>query len=130
METLLNPERKQQIQLFLKESIIKWNQPQSDKFQNITKQVDNVKGLMLQNIDKVLERGERLEFLGEKSSLLNETMSENIFDKTTEIKRQFLCRYINVILALICLLSIILFFIGSIIFFIVWYNCGLRFDQC
>lgn len=130
MEPPLNPETKQQIRHLFNESITKWNQPHSDKFQKITKQVDNVKSLMLSNIDKVMERGESLEFLGEKSTLLNENMSANFSNKTTKIKKEFLCRYINVIIALICFLSIILFFIAAVIFFIVWYNCGLRFDQC
>ncbi len=41
----------------------KFSRPESDQMSQLQTQVDEVKGVMTQNIEKVMERGERLEDL-------------------------------------------------------------------
>jgi ERCC4-type nuclease len=48
----------------MKELAEHYSKPESDVFASVQSQVDQVKGIMVSNIEKVLERGERIELLG------------------------------------------------------------------
>ncbi|KAJ6238828.1 vesicle-associated membrane protein [Anaeramoeba flamelloides] len=56
-----------------------------EKIATITNTVDDVKGIISENIDKVIERGTKIDQLEEKSKLL-ETQSSN-FNKVTKKKK-------------------------------------------
>lgn len=47
-----------------------FNGPQADQFSSVQKKLDDVKNVMVQNIEMVLERGEKLELLVDKSEQL------------------------------------------------------------
>ena len=44
----------------------------ADQIDNVRNQIDEVKGVMVQNIEKVLERGEKIELLVDKTDRLNQ----------------------------------------------------------
>jgi vesicle-associated membrane protein 7 len=56
--------------------------PASDKLRNVQYNLDNVKNLMIDNIDKVLERGEKVEILVAKT----EQMSDSAFTLRTRAR--------------------------------------------
>eukprot|EP01031_Cornospumella_fuschlensis_P001750 gene1750-2184_t len=46
--------------------------PSADNITRVQAQIDEVKDVMLENIDRVLERGERIELLVDKTTRMNE----------------------------------------------------------
>lgn len=46
--------------------------PTSDNISKVQAQIDTVKDVMIENIDRVLERGERIELLVDKTDRLNQ----------------------------------------------------------
>lgn len=48
------------------------NDPSSDRIARVQQQIDEVKDVMIENIDRVLERGERIELLVDKTDRLNQ----------------------------------------------------------
>ena len=45
--------------------------PAADNISKVKSQIDNVKDVMISNIDRVLERGEKIELLVDKTDKLN-----------------------------------------------------------
>ena len=97
----------------IKEVMEKHNDPQNDKIALINEKIDDVKKQMIQNIDAVLERGEKLEDLVEKTEDLR--VNAQIFATGTKLLRN---KYRFHFLALGCLLCCILVFILIVIIFI------------
>ncbi len=58
----------------------KFSRPDSDQMGQLQSQVDEVKGVMTQNIEKVMERGERLEDLIAQTNDLEAHVSRRIID--------------------------------------------------
>ena len=54
----------------LKKQVEFYNGPEADQFATVHKKLDDVKSVMVQNIEMVLERGEKLELLVDKSEQL------------------------------------------------------------
>lgn len=54
--------------------------PTSDNISKVQAQIDSVKDVMIENIDRVLERGERIELLVDKTDRLNQQAFK--FEKT------------------------------------------------
>lgn len=50
--------------------------PDADNFGRIRGQIDEVKGIMVQNIERVLERGEKIDLLVDKTEALNASASK------------------------------------------------------
>ena len=57
--------------------------PTSDNISKVQAQIDTVKDVMIENIDRVLERGERIELLVDKTDRLNQQAFK--FEKTVRI---------------------------------------------
>jgi len=96
---------------------------ESDKLSKVRKQVDELKGIMFENIDKVLSRGEKLEILVDKSELLEE--QAKIFQKkSTEVKRHFCIQNAKMV--------VLITFIFLVIFFIILIAAcgGFSFNKC
>ena len=88
----------------------------------VQKRLDSVKEVMVENIDKVLERGEKIELLVDKTEALNQSAYK--FEKQSRsLKNDLWCRGVRNKL-------IIAFVIILIILFIVVLACGLDFEQC
>lgn len=47
-----------------------YNDPSSDKLRELQKNVKDVKEIMIENIDKILERGEKIDILVEKTETM------------------------------------------------------------
>lgn len=61
--------------------------PEADKFAAVRGKIDDVKGIMVQNIEKVLARGEKIELLVDKSDALNRSAAK--FEKNSnKLKNQ------------------------------------------
>jgi len=99
------------------------NNPNADKISKVKGDVDEVKNVMVQNIEKVLERGERIELLVNKT----ETLSNNAFKfkkSSTALKRSMWWKNVKLILLIVFIFIIILYIIIAII-------CkGLAFQGC
>jgi len=83
------------------------------KIQNIRNDIEIVKKSMMNNIDQVVERGENLEVLINKSDSLNQNSYR--FNNQAKVLRKKLCRrnFLKGILVLIVILLIIYIIIGS-----------------
>jgi vesicle-associated membrane protein 7 len=96
---------------------------ENDKLTQVKRQVDDIKSVMMENIDRVLERGEKLEIMVEKSEKLEE--HAKIFQKRgTDLKRHFCVQNAKwmVLLAIVVIV---------IVFIIVLVACGgFTFDKC
>ena len=88
----------------------------------VQKRLDSVKEVMIENIDKVLDRGEKIELMVDKTEALNQSAYK--FEKQSRsLKNDLWCRGLRNKL-------IILFVILLIILFIVLLACGADFHEC
>ncbi|CAL1527435.1 unnamed protein product [Lymnaea stagnalis] len=103
----------------LSQQMEKYSQPGAGANQavaTIQAQIDGVKDVMTQNIEKVLQRGERLEDLMDKSEELEAGASS--FQKTArKIQKRYWWRNKKMTLILACVVFVILFIILMIILY-------------
>ena len=93
-----------------------------DKLDNVHGQLDEVKGIMIQNIEKVVDRGQRIEVLLEASDDL--TNNADLFRmKSRKLASAMWKRNI----ALICVLLVIIVIVIAVI---IWIACGVTFNRC
>ena len=98
------------------------NNPSADKIGHLQAQIEDVKGVMVENIEKVLERGERIEVLVDRTDQLNS--QAQVFQKrSTQLKRAMWWQNMKMqlLLGFVCIL---------IIFIIIWAACGISFQRC
>lgn len=79
--------------------------PNADKLNKLKGEVDEVKSVMVHNIEKVLERGERIELLVDKT----ENLSQNAFKfkkSSTQLKRSMWLKNVKLILVIICIILV------------------------
>eukprot|EP00161_Ancyromonas_sigmoides_P025470 TRINITY_DN8531_c0_g3_i1.p2 TRINITY_DN8531_c0_g3~~TRINITY_DN8531_c0_g3_i1.p2 ORF type:complete len:258 (-),score=67.48 TRINITY_DN8531_c0_g3_i1:165-938(-) len=96
--------------------------PDADRITAVRGQIDEVKSVMVQNIEKVLERGEKIELLVDKTENLN-AQAFQFKKKATNLKRAMWWK--NMKLSLLIGLIVCL-----VIFIIVWIACGADFGKC
>lgn len=96
--------------------------PEGDKMGRIREQIEGVKTLMLENIDSVLERGERIDNLCERTEALKEEAA-GFHDNSRSLKRKMQWRNIKLLLAIIFLVLLL----GLIISMVV---CGINYKKC
>jgi len=89
---------------------LKWNDPKSDKITLINEKIDDVKTQMIDNIDNIIARGEKLEKLSEQTNQLDQSALQ--FKKTArKVKNAFAARFVGLVLVLLffpCFVSFIL----------------------
>eukprot|EP00761_Pharyngomonas_kirbyi_P012128 gb/GECH01012155.1/.p1 GENE.gb/GECH01012155.1/~~gb/GECH01012155.1/.p1 ORF type:complete len:209 (+),score=44.73 gb/GECH01012155.1/:1-627(+) len=88
----------------LKEKIEYYNNPQNDKVSKVQSEINEVKDIMRDNIDRVLERGERLEDLSGRAEDLQR--SSKMFVGTARKAKRKMCMrnfYITIILIIVIL---------------------------
>jgi len=97
--------------------------PNADKINRVKGEIDEVKTVMVQNIERVLERGERIELLVDRTENLNQAAFK--FKKqSTQLKRAMWWKNVKIMV-------ILAFVILVIIYFIVAMACGgLAFQTC
>jgi vesicle-associated membrane protein 7 len=96
--------------------------PNADKIQQVQNQIESVKDIMIENIDRVLERGEKIELLVDKTDRLNQ-QAFNFEKSSRSLKNAMLCRKIRNYVILAIIIALIIFFIAAMV-------CGLDFKKC
>ena len=92
------------------------------KMDTVKKQTEEVKGVMLHSVDKVLARGEKIDVMVEKTELL-ESNASKFQVRSRQLKDQFWWK--NFRFYLMCF-----FLVAAVIFAIVWSLCGASFEKC
>ena len=100
----------------LQRLMTKWNDPNLDKMTRLQNQVEDVKGVMQNNISKVLERGENLEVLVDRTQVLAQS-AEQFHKRAKKVKWNMWCQNVKMWLMLF-------FVVAIIITFIVIYACS------
>eukprot|EP01099_Mayorella_cantabrigiensis_P007627 TRINITY_DN682_c0_g1_i3.p1 TRINITY_DN682_c0_g1~~TRINITY_DN682_c0_g1_i3.p1 ORF type:complete len:171 (-),score=53.65 TRINITY_DN682_c0_g1_i3:203-715(-) len=91
------------------------NNPEADQIRGIQAQVDQVKEIMMDNIEKVLARGEKLEDLDRKAEqLMNNT--EVFHKKSKKLKCEMLKKNLKLIVILVVVILVILAIIGIVLY--------------
>eukprot|EP01120_Amphizonella_sp_Union-15-10_P001535 TRINITY_DN11699_c0_g1_i1.p1 TRINITY_DN11699_c0_g1~~TRINITY_DN11699_c0_g1_i1.p1 ORF type:complete len:222 (-),score=43.96 TRINITY_DN11699_c0_g1_i1:81-746(-) len=98
------------------------NKSEVDRLARVQKQVDEVKEVMMENIDKVLKRGERLEDVMAQTDAMR-LQSDTFKKNATKLKTTMWWKNVKLMIAIVV---VILF----IIFAIIWGVCGLTFSKC
>jgi len=89
------------------------NDANADKITGLKKGLEDVKGIMTQNIERVLERGERIELLVEKTDTLT-SESATFKKKSTELKNTMWWQNIKLWIAVGVILIIVIYIIVAV----------------
>jgi len=92
------------------------NDKNADKINKVKGEIEDAKQIMVKNIDKVLERGERIEMLVSKTDDLH-TQSQSFKKKSTQLKRKMCCQNAKLCFVIICVISVI---VAGIVAIILW----------
>lgn len=99
-----------------------YNGPSADNFATINNKLDDVKSIMVQNIDLVLERGEKLELLVDKTEQLSKQAFQ--FQRSSkQLKIAMIWRRIKLYLLIFIVVVLIAWIISAII-------CGINYEKC
>jgi vesicle-associated membrane protein 7 len=96
--------------------------PEADKIGRIKEQIDSVKQVMLENLDNVIERGDRIENLCDKTEQLKEE-AIGFHTNARTLKRRMIMRNVKICIAIIGLIGILALVISFI-------ACGINFSKC
>lgn len=88
-----------------------------DAIKNVQGEIDNVRGIMSQNIESLLERGERIDLLVDKTDRLGGSASEFRI-RSRGLRRQMWWKNVK----LMVLLTVVIIFL---IYLFVGFGCGL-----
>lgn len=90
---------------------------QQDAFRNVQSEIDNVRGIMTENIERVLERGERIDLLVDKTDRLGGS-ARDFRVRSRGLKRRMWWKNVK----LMVLLVVVVIFL---IYLFVGFGCGL-----
>lgn len=90
---------------------------QNDAFANVQSDIDNVRGIMTQNIERVLERGERIDLLVDKTDRLGGS-ARDFRVRSRGLKRKMWWKNVR----LMALLAVVIVFL---VYLLVGFGCGL-----
>ncbi|CAG9332231.1 unnamed protein product [Blepharisma stoltei] len=96
--------------------------PNADKLQSIRSSVDEVRNIMIENIDKVLARGEKVELLVKKSEIMSE-QAVTMKKRAVQVRRKM--RFQNIKLYIIC--GVVFVFV---LLLLVMSVCSPDFSEC
>jgi vesicle-associated membrane protein 7 len=95
----------------------------SDKITKVKGQIQEVRDIMIDNIEKVLDRGEKIDLLVDRTQDLSDSAA-NFRQKTKKLKDTMWWRNVKII-------AILIFILLVIAFVVVWLICGVpAFDRC
>jgi vesicle-associated membrane protein 7 len=96
--------------------------PGADNFGKVKDQLSEVKDIMVENIEKVLARGEKIELLVDKTDALNQSAKR--FQKTSkQLKNVMWWKNVKMWGLIIVVVAIIIWLISSFV-------CGFNFSKC
>jgi vesicle-associated membrane protein 7 len=98
------------------------NNPNADKITKVKEQIDEVTNIMVQNIEKVLERGERIELLVDKTEALNAN-ALNFKRQSTNLRRALFWKNVRLWIILALVLLVLAYIVAAIV-------CGPLFGDC
>lgn len=105
--------------MVLGQNMEKFSKPANDNLSMLRSQVDEVKDVMTQNIEKVLERGERLDDLVDKTNDLE--ASAQTFQKTaTKLRRKYWWKNTKMMM----ILAVVIFVVLTIVVLLILYGAG------
>ena len=82
-----------------------WSDPRNDKISQMKKDIDDTKNIMVQNIEKVLERGERIDLLVTRTEEMQE-QSYKFKSGATELKTKLWWKNVKLWLVIACLVIV------------------------
>lgn len=89
------------------------NNPNADRINKVRAEIDEVKSVMVHNIETVLERGERIELLVDRTENLNQTAFK--FKKqSTQLKRAMWWKNVKIMIILAFVVLVIVYFIVAL----------------
>lgn len=99
-----------------------YNGPSADNFASVNNKLDDVKNIMVQNIDLVLERGEKLELLVDKTEQLQQQAFK--FQRSSkQLKVAMIWRRVKLYLLIFVVVALIAWVISVI-------ACGITYEKC
>lgn len=99
-----------------------FNGPSADQFASVNSKLDDVKNIMVQNIEMVLERGEKLELLVDKTDKL-QTQAFKFEKSSRQLKVAMWWRRTKLYLLIFFIIAVIIFIITAVI-------CGIDYKKC
>jgi len=96
--------------------------PSVDKITDVTNKLEETKAIMVENIDRILERGERIELLVERTSELSHS-SLKFAQSSTKLKWAMCRNNVYLWIAVFVVLAIAVWLISSLI-------CGFNYSRC
>lgn len=106
----------------LKEKTAYYNDPKNDKLQNVKSQIDDVRNIILENIEKVIERGEKIDVLIDRTEAL-EHESIGFLSGATGLRRRLWWKN--------CRMAFCLFFaLLVLVLVILMIACKPNFSEC
>ncbi len=99
-----------------------YNGPNADQFASVGNKIEDVKNIMVDNIEKVLERGEKIELLVDKSEQLQQ-QAFKFHTSSKQLKNAMIWRRIQMYIAIFLILAIIIWLISSL-------ACGFDYVKC
>jgi len=90
------------VSTMLRNTMMKWNDPESDKISLIKSKVDDIKNVMVKNIDDILKRGETLEDLQVKTEEMA-SVAHNFNVITRKVKNKMCARVAFLVCLLVCI---------------------------
>lgn len=107
----------------------KWNDPANDKIAVLNEKIDEAKMSIISGIDKVFERGVKLEELTQSTSSVSEGAS-TFENKALLVKRSYRQRYLLLLLFLIVVILIVLIVAAVLLIIIVVAACESSPSKC
>lgn len=106
----------------LKQRMEFFNNKETDELSKVQSQIDDVKEVMVQNIDKIIGRGEKIEMLVQKSEGLNDSALE--FQKTSKkLKNAMWWKNIKMMLIIGAVVLVIILILLMVV-------CSPNFEKC
>ena len=102
------------MRLSIRKIMEKWNNPESDQILVLNHKIDEVKDVMIKNIDKILERGDKLDEIVIKAEEINVIATD--FSKITQTLRNSMCKKLAFLIILLycflyCIFIVLVFLI-------------------
>merc|ERR1719199_913476 len=104
----------------IREMMNRYNAPDADRVASMSEKVRNINDNLVESIDKLLDRQEKIDLLVNRSELLNHS-SESFHRESARLHRTVRWRNLrtHIILVIVAIIGIII---------VVWASCGIKFE--
>eukprot|EP00758_Cryptobia_borreli_P007885 Tbor_TRINITY_DN5337_c3_g2::TRINITY_DN5337_c3_g2_i1::g.4219::m.4219/K08515/VAMP7; vesicle-associated membrane protein 7 len=106
----------------LQQKMEHFNNPQNDKITAINEEINQVTDIMMDNMDKVIERGDKVDQLHTKSISLSE-QAEQFKQKSTTLKRRMCVKNAKMAIMIVAGVFVLALIISM-------FACGVTFSRC